>query len=172
MLRALEDTPDDAPLHADIEALCSRSDGWARYADALTTRAAATLNPTVARDLYVRLGRIAEAHLKDDRRSVDAYAKAVEHAGDVPELLEALDRLNSRLHDDKALADVLERRVPVAEDDKSGADLLHRLAVIQIDGFGREIPGVGDPSSGARPNAWPRRRSEDPRVPDRHPRAF
>ena len=72
LLRALEDTPDDAPLHGDIEALCSRSGDWLRYADALTVRAAGIFDPTVAKDLYVRLGRIAEEHLKDDRRSAEA----------------------------------------------------------------------------------------------------
>jgi tetratricopeptide (TPR) repeat protein len=142
LLRALEDTPDDASLHEDIEKMCARSEGWGRYADALTARAGAIFDATVAKDLYVRLGRIAEEKLKDDRRAVDAYAKAVEHAGDAPELLEALDRLHGRLGDQKALADVLERRVPLAESDKARADLLHRLAVIQIESFGDKAQGL------------------------------
>ncbi|MFT3775594.1 MAG: tetratricopeptide repeat protein [Minicystis sp.] len=142
LLRALEDTPDDASLHEDIEKMCARSEGWGRYADALTTRAGAIFDAVVAKDLYVRLGRIAEEKLKDDRRSVEAYAKAVEHAGDAPELLEALDRLHGRLGDQKALADVLERRVPLAESDKDRADLLHRLAVIQIESFGDKAQGL------------------------------
>jgi tetratricopeptide (TPR) repeat protein len=143
LLRALEDTPDDATLHDDIEKMCARSEGWGRYADALATRAGALFDAVVAKDLFVRLGRIAEEKLKDDRRSVDAYAKAVEHAGDTPELLEALDRLHGRLGDQQALADVLERRVPLAATDKDRADLLHRLAVVQIDSFGDKAQGLG-----------------------------
>lgn len=148
LLRALEDTPDDASLHDDIEKMCGRVEeaspgSWGRYADALTARASAIFDAAVARDLYVRLGRIAEDKLHDARRSVEAYAKAVEHAGDAPELLTALDRLHLRLGDHKALADVLERRVPLAESDKDRADLLHRLAVIQIESFHDKAQGLG-----------------------------
>ncbi len=143
LLRALEDTPEDASLHDDIEKLAGRSEGWGRYADALATRAGATFDAAVAKDLFVRLGRIAEEKLSDDKRSVDAYAKAVEHAGDTPELLTALDRLHGRLGDKKALADVLERRAPLAASDRERADLLHRLAVIQIESFGDKAQGLG-----------------------------
>jgi tetratricopeptide (TPR) repeat protein len=143
LLRALEDTPDDTSLHEDIEKMCARSEGWGRYADALSARASAIFDAVVAKDLYVRLGHIAEDKLKDDRRAVEAYAKAVEHAGDAPELLAALDRLHGRLGDHKALADVLERRVPLAEGDQERADLLHRLAVIQIESFGDKAQGLG-----------------------------
>ena len=142
LLRAIEDTPDDTSLHEDIEKMCARSAGWGRYADTLTARAGAIFDATVAKDLYVRLGRIAEEELKDDRRAVGAYAKAVEHAGDAPELLVALDRLYGRLGEHKELADVLERRVPLADTDKDRADLFHRLAAIQIDSFGDKALGL------------------------------
>jgi tetratricopeptide (TPR) repeat protein len=141
LLRALEDTPDDTSLHEEIERLAERN-GYQRYCDALATRAAAIFDATVAKDLYLRLGRIAEDKLKDDRRSVEAYAKAVEHAGDTPELLAALDRLYGRLGDTKALADVLERRVPVVGSEREQADLFHRLAVIQIETFGDKAQGL------------------------------
>lgn len=143
LLRALEDTPEDASLHEDIEKIAARAEGWNDYAGALATRAGAIFDATVAKDLYVRLGRVAEEKLSDDRRAVEAYAKAVEHAGDAPELLEALDRLHGRLGDQKALADVLERRVPTVDSDKERADLLHRLAVIQIESFGDKAQGLG-----------------------------
>src|SRR5262249_10370722 len=106
-------------------------------------RASGIFDAVVAKDLFVRLGRIAEERLKDDKRAVEAYAKAVENAGDTPELLEALDRLYGRLGDTKALADVLERRVPLASSDKEQADLFHRLAVIQIETFGEKGQGLG-----------------------------
>ena len=142
LLRAIEDAPDDASLHDDIEKMCARSDGWGRYADTLRARAGATFDAVIATDLYVRLGRIAEERLKDDKRSVEAYARAVEHAGDAPELLEALDRLHGRIGDHKALADVLERRVPLTDGDEARADLLHRLAMIQIESFGDKAQGL------------------------------
>lgn len=142
LLRALDDTPDDASLHEEIERVIERSNGHARYCDKLAERAGAIFDATVAKDLYLRLGRVAEEKLKDDRRSVDAYAKAVEHAGDTPELLEALDRLYGRLGDMKALADVLERRVSVVSSDREQADLQHRLAVIQIETFDDRPQGL------------------------------
>ena len=80
----------------------------------------------------------------------------MEHAGEAPELLEALDRLYSRLGDAKALADVLERRVPVAVSDKAAADLLHRLAVIQIRVLWGKGAGPGDPAASPRSLARPR----------------
>ncbi len=141
LLRALEDTPEDASLHADIERLAERN-GYARYADALAARASGIFDAVVAKDLFLRLGRVAEEKLKDDRRAVEAYAKAVEHAGDTPELLEALDRLYLRLGDMKALADVLERRVPVMRGEREQADLLHRLAQIQIGTFDDKSQGL------------------------------
>ena len=131
LLRALEDAPDDASLHDDIEKMAARAEGWGRYADTLAARAGATYDAVIAKDLFVRLGTVAEEKLKDDRRAVEAHAKAVEHAGDTPELLEALDRLHGRLGDHKALADVLERRVAVVDTDEGAG--------------GSAAPARGDP---------------------------
>ena len=142
LLRALEDTPDDASLHEDIERIAARTEGFGRYCDALAQRAGAIFDATVAKDLWLRVGRIAEEKLTDDRRSVEAYAKAVEHAGDEPALLEALDRLYGRLGDTRALADVLERRVAVTEVERDQAELFYRLAVIQIESFGDKAQGL------------------------------
>src|SRR5262249_53009040 len=69
LLREPEDTPEDASLHAEIERLAEKwgdSGGWVRYCDALGQRAGAIFDATVAKDLYLRLGRIAEDRLKDD----------------------------------------------------------------------------------------------------------
>ncbi|WP_044241675.1 tetratricopeptide repeat protein [Chondromyces apiculatus] len=142
LLRALEDTPEDVTLHEDIERIAERTEGFGRYCDALAQRAGAIFDATVAKDLWLRVGRIAEEKLKDDRRSVEAYAKAVEHAGDEPALLEALDRLYGRLGDTKALADVLERRVAVTPDERHQAELFYRLAVIQIESFDDKSQGL------------------------------
>ncbi len=142
LLRALEDTPDDSALHAEIEEQCEKSSGWGRYADALQARAQGTFDAHIARDLFVRLGKVAETKLADAERAVAAFAKAVEHAGDEPELLEALDRLHGRLGDNKALADVIERRVSVVDGEIAQADLFHRLAKLQIEAFGDKALGL------------------------------
>lgn len=136
LLRALAERPEADELHAQLERLAELSRGWERYADALGERAAATFDPEIASDLYVRLGRIAEARLEDSSRAIRAYVRATEQSGDEPEYLEALDRLYVQVHDHSSLADVLERRVLVEMSDARKAELHHRLAVLQSSDFG------------------------------------
>jgi tetratricopeptide (TPR) repeat protein len=143
LLRAIGETPDAEDLHAEISRLAEISGGWARYAEALSERAASTFDADVARDLYVRLGKVAEERLKDDQRAVDAYERAVEQAGDLPELLAALDRLYTRLGNLDKAADVLERRVGLGSDAALQADLYHRLADIQAEHFSDPARALG-----------------------------
>ncbi|HXK17453.1 MAG TPA: hypothetical protein VNG33_06615, partial [Polyangiaceae bacterium] len=142
LLRAISERPDDLELHTELERLSRATSGFARYADALSDRAGSTFDPEVARELFVRLGRIAEVELKDDQRAVSAYKRAVEQAGDQPELLDALDRLYSRLGDHEAEAEILERRVSVESSDERQADLYFRLAQIQITRFKEPARGL------------------------------
>ncbi|HVY26926.1 MAG TPA: tetratricopeptide repeat protein [Polyangiaceae bacterium] len=141
LLRAISERPDDAELHNELERLSRATGGFGRYADALSDRAGSTFDPEVARELFVRLGRISEQELKDEKRAVAAYKRAVEQAGDQPELLDALDRLHTRLGEHEAVAEILERRVSVESSDERQADLYYRLAQIQIAQF--EEPGRG-----------------------------
>jgi golgin subfamily B member 1 len=143
LLRAVSERPDDAELHVELERLSRATSGFGRYADALSDRAGSTFDPDVARELYVRLGRIAEQELKDDLRAVTAYRRAVEQAGDQPELLDALDRLHTRLGEHDAVADVLERRVSVEMSDERQADIYYRLAQLQIERFQEPARGLG-----------------------------
>ncbi len=142
LIRALGETPEDAQLHADIERLASGTDGFGRYADALEEHAGRVFDASLAKDLWARLGRICEMQLSDDKRAVTAYAKALEQAGDDPELLEALDRLHAKLGNTTDLAEVLERRVSVETDPAKQADLYHRLATLHIEAFGDKIQGL------------------------------
>lgn len=142
MLRALGETPEDTPLHGDIERLAAACDGYGRYADALEERAGRVFDATLAKDLWTRLGTTAEARLSDDKRAVAAFSKALEQAGDAPELLESLDRLHTKLGNVTELGEVLDRRVSVEEDPAKQADLYHRLATLQIESFGDKVQGL------------------------------
>jgi golgin subfamily B member 1 len=146
LLRAVAETPDDDALHSGIEAIAGRvpaAAGFAKYADVLFERATATLDPPVARALWVRLGTIAEEKLSDDRRASEAFQKALAEA-DAPETelssLVALDRLYTKLGDNKELSNVLERRVAIAPESEQ-AELHFRMAKLSIHVFGE--PGVG-----------------------------
>ncbi len=144
LLRALAEEPQDASLHTDIERLALRAgpDGWRRYADALQDRAGAIFDANVAADLFVRLGRVGEERLDDPSRAVKAYVAAAERTGDDPGVLGALDRLNVRLGDTRALAEILERRIAVEATASMQADLMFRLATLQIGEFGERSQGL------------------------------
>ncbi|HEX6272305.1 MAG TPA: hypothetical protein VFZ53_04675 [Polyangiaceae bacterium] len=148
LLRAIGETPDAEDLHAEISRLAEVSGGWSRYAETLGERAGSTFDADVARDLYVRLGEVAEERLKDDQRAVEAYERAVEQAGDLPELLAALDRLYTRLGNLDKAADVLERRVGLGSDPELHAELFHRLAEIQSEHFRDPARALGSLRSG------------------------
>jgi len=142
LLRALSERPDDLELHGEIERLARATGGFGRYADALSDRAGSTFDPEIARELFVRLGRISEGELKDDQRAVLAYKKAVDQAGDQPELLDALDRLYTRLGDHESVAEILDRRVSIEASDERQAELYFRLAQIQIERFKEPSRGL------------------------------
>ncbi len=144
LLRALTEQPDDPTLHTEIERVARGlgEPGWEKYASALGERAAAIFDANVTSDLFVRLGRICEEQLKDDARAVRAYVLAAEQSGDTSVVLEALDRLLSRLGDAHALAGVLERRIAIENDPRVQAQLYHRLAGLQIHEFGEKGQGL------------------------------
>lgn len=137
LIRALAEEPGDAALHSEIERLAGRAaaPGWQRYADALQERAATVFEASVAADLYVRLGRVAEERLDDPRRAASAFAAAAERLGDDPSVLTALDRLLERLDDKERLAEVIERRIAAESDARVQADLSYRLGILQLRSF-------------------------------------
>ncbi len=144
LLRALAERPDAEDLHADIERLADAvAGGWKRYADALNERAGNTFDADLARDLFVRLGKVAELKLDDPTRGVEAYERALEQAGDQPELLEALDRLYGRIGNFDKVAETIERRVVVEPSGEQQAELYHRLGLLQIEKFEDPSRGLG-----------------------------
>jgi tetratricopeptide (TPR) repeat protein len=143
LLRAIAEQPEAPDLHEDIERLAQQTSGWQRYADALGERAQATFDVGLARDLYTRLGKVAETSLNDERRAIMAYSRAIEQVGDEPELLEALDRLYGKVKEHRELADILERRVATVSSPEAQATLHHRLATLFINEFSEHSRGLG-----------------------------
>lgn len=135
LLRALAENPEAPELHSNIERLSELSSGWTRYVDVLEERAQSMFDPDVARDLLVRAGRIAEERLQDNKRAVENYTRAVEQAGDQPELLSALDRLYTSLGDAERLSEILDRRVAVEDSEEQQAELYYRLGKLQLEKF-------------------------------------
>ncbi len=144
LLRALADQPQDAELHAEIERIAALAgrDGWSRYADTLSERAASIFDAKVTAELFLRLGKVAETHLADLPRAAEAYARAAEQGGDNADVLVALERVQAGLGDTRALVDVLERRIAIEPDAAAQADLYHRLASLQIDALGDKAQGL------------------------------
>jgi len=143
LLRAVTERPDEPSVHADVDRLAESLNAWSKVRDVLRERAQATFEPDLACDLYSRLGRIAESKLDDPSLAEQAYSSAVSQAGDRPELLQALDRIYTRLGNWRSLADIIERRSVVEIDGRVQAELLVRLARIQIDQFDQPLRAIG-----------------------------
>jgi golgin subfamily B member 1 len=135
LLRAMSDVPEDESLHAEIETLAKALVDYQAYANALAERAKSTFDADVGKGLLARLGRVSRDELKDPKRAIGAYSRAVELVGDEPDLLEALDGLYVQTENWPALAEVLERRTLSSESDEERAQLYARLAQVQLERF-------------------------------------
>ncbi|WP_146653024.1 tetratricopeptide repeat protein [Labilithrix luteola] len=144
LAQALSDAPSDASLHAEMSRIAGLlgKEGWQRYADVLTERAASIFDGKVTADLFERLGKIAETHLEDLSRAADAYTRSAEQGGDSAPILIALERVFGAKNDTRALSDVLERRIAIEPDAAAQADLYHRLASLQIGALGDKAQGL------------------------------
>lgn len=144
LLRAIAEQPQEAELHAEVERVAALlgKEGWERYADGLGERAASIFDAKVTAELFLRLGKIAEAHLGDLARGAEAYARAAEQGGDNAEVLGALERVYGGLDDTRSLVDVLERRITIETDPLEQADLYHRLASLQIGPLADKAQGL------------------------------
>ncbi len=149
LLRSLEETPHDAGLHSELERLAAKGTdqkaSFGRYADAVAAKAGQVLDAAVARDLWVRVGRVAEDKLEDPSRASSAFAKALDQAsGDESEkdILASLDRLYEKLGSHKELSDVIERRIAFSSDTEQG-ELHYRTAKLQIHQFKEPNAGLG-----------------------------
>lgn len=129
--RALAEDASDLRTADDLERLAAGLGAWDRLADVFAVRASSALDPEIARDLYGRLARIAEGHLGDDARAIEAYRRASEQIGDDETILSALDRLYTKAQAWSDLAEILERRVQQANEPAARVDLLVRLGTLR-----------------------------------------
>ena len=133
--RALGEDPSDAQTAEDLERLAAELGAWDKAADAFAVRASSVLDPDVSKMLYARLARIAEEHLSDDMRAVEAYSRAIEQAGDDAEMLAALDRLYTKMQAWPELGEILDRRIQAAMEPAERSELLIRLGVLKHSQF-------------------------------------
>lgn len=133
--QALGEDPSDEPTANDLERLAAELGAWEKVADVFAVRASSVMEPDVSRALYGRLARIAEEHLEDDARAVEAYTRAIEQAGDDDAALAALDRLYTKLTAWQELGEILDRRVQATMDTGERNDLLVRLGTLKQEHF-------------------------------------
>ncbi|MAQ13170.1 MAG: hypothetical protein CMN30_00015 [Sandaracinus sp.] len=129
--RAFGEDPNDEALAENLERLAEKTDQWGQLADTLESRASNSFDPQNARQLYVRLARVAENRLNDPSRAIGATQRALEQVGDDEALLQHLDELlvaTERWHE---LGDVLERRGNLSTDPTERAGLLVRLGELR-----------------------------------------
>lgn len=129
--RALAEDPSDPVTPEEIERLAAELGAWDRAADAFASRASSVLEPEIARALYGRLARIAETHLADDTRAIEAYSRALEQMPDDLEVLAALDRLYEKVSAWPEQAEILERRIQAELDPSLRSELLVRLGTLK-----------------------------------------
>jgi tetratricopeptide (TPR) repeat protein len=166
--RVLADDPGDTSAQAELERLAEAQGAPDSLARVYEERLLAAFDPEVQRALALKLGQIYEQRLGDDERAIRSYNKALELPGGegasperVP--LEALDRLLSRAHRSRELAEVLLKEAEVASDPAEQAEFYHRLGalrageLVDLDGA---LPAFRDalervPShAGARQGLW------------------
>ena len=135
LCRALREDPGDDNLLADVERLAAELGSWGDLANALSARAPTVPDPTLAADLYRRLGRICEESLGDDARAIDAFVHASEQDDDSRETLADLDRLYTRAERWEELLDVIERRIAATGDPAERTDLLIRIGTVREERF-------------------------------------
>jgi tetratricopeptide (TPR) repeat protein len=163
-MRAVTLTPDSVLAHEAALVLARRTDGVSRYVEEverLAETAELAGDVSLASDLFVQLGRVAETDLKDDVRAARTYERAQSFhfeaegspsdgptqpsflPGPAPArkreltVLRALDQVYERLGDRDAQGRILARRAQLESrttDPEAAADALYRLAALRLVG--------------------------------------
>jgi tetratricopeptide (TPR) repeat protein len=133
--RALVEDATDPRTADDLERLAAELGAWDEAADTFAARASSVLDPEVARGLYGRLARIAEEHLADDTRAIEAHTRALDLVSDDVEALSALDRLYAKIQAWPELGEILDRRIRASLDPAERSELLVRLGTLKHERF-------------------------------------
>jgi tetratricopeptide (TPR) repeat protein len=137
-LRALSIDPRSAPLHEAAMTLARTTGRVELYVDGaalLANRSADSGDVPLACSLLVRLGAVAEADMRDDRRAATFYERAVTLGLRSAEVLRALDRVYERLGDQEKQGALLAMRVEVEALEggpRAASDAIYRLAALRL----------------------------------------
>jgi len=94
-------------------------------------RLASAFDPEVQRSLSWKLAVLYETKLGDDERAIQSYRRALDLPGDERPPLEALDRLLTRAHQWRDLAEVLEREGQISLEPLEQAKIFCRLGELR-----------------------------------------
>lgn len=131
LLENLEERPGHAPsIDLAVEVLSERGQ-HGRLADILAEQAGKVEQPERAADLWAGVARIAEEHLGDVQRAVDACMCVVDLGG-TSEVLDALARLHLGAGRPEVAAGWLERRLELASEQEKVPTLV-KLARARLD---------------------------------------
>jgi golgin subfamily B member 1 len=148
-LRALSIDPRSPAAHEAALALARSVGALDRYVDHATALAHGAVeagDAALACALLVRLGGVAEADLRDDRRAAALYEQAVDLGQRSVELLRSLDRLFERLGEPARQARVLAMRVEAEAGRGASSDASYRLAALHLasrEGFDEGVAMLG-----------------------------
>jgi tetratricopeptide (TPR) repeat protein len=137
-LKALAIDPRSAPLHEAALALARTTGRVALYLDGaaeLANRSADSGDVPLACSLLVRIGAVAEADMRDDRRAAAFYERSVSLGLRSTEVLRALDRVYERLGDEQKQGALLAMRVEVEALEggpRAASDAIYRLAALRL----------------------------------------
>lgn len=134
--RAFAEDPGEPGLADELERLGGDLGAFDRVADALAARGSTASDPSVGFDLYTRLAKIAETHLNDDTRAIEALRRALEQVGDDATTLASLDRLFTKTGAIRDLLEVVERRARVENDPRARNSLALRAGALRAEHLG------------------------------------
>ncbi|MEM7447987.1 MAG: hypothetical protein AAF355_07085 [Myxococcota bacterium] len=133
----LADLPNDEDALKRMERIDARLGNYERLVDTLSYRAKSADGETQI-ELYSAIGVLAEEHLKEPERAIDAYQRVLELDPDHDPSIEALDALLERAGRYRELIMVLQDRAEREDNAEVRSTLYHRIASIMRHGTGDE----------------------------------
>ncbi|NLN63539.1 MAG: tetratricopeptide repeat protein [Myxococcales bacterium] len=135
-LRALTEDPSRVDTLDQLERIASAEGLFAELTGALETHLPDIYDQEAEREALLRIGRIKEAHLKDDKGATEAYRQVLDNGDTSPEVLNALDRLYTRQHQWRELDEILDIEIQNASDVAEQCRLKYRQGHTREHEFG------------------------------------